>query len=94
LHAVRSGRWKLHVTHPYVDVVPGSGGAAGTYVPKTLDLSLFDLVADPGETTNVAASHADVVARLQALIERARADLGDSLTKRAGAGVRAPGRTP
>ena len=27
LHAVRSGRWKLHVTHPYVDVVPGSGGA-------------------------------------------------------------------
>ena len=94
LDAVRSGQWKLHVPHPYVDVVPGTGGVAGTYVPKMLELSLFDLAKDPGETTNVAAANPEVVARLQALIERARADLGDSLTKRTGTGVRQPGRLP
>lgn len=94
LHAVRAGPWKLHVPHPYVDAVPGRGGQAGTYVPRALELSLFDLVADPGETTNVASTHAAVVERLLGLIERARADLGDSLTNRDGAGVRAPGRTP
>jgi arylsulfatase len=94
LHAVRSGPWKLHVPHPYVDALPGNGGTAGTYVPKMLDLSLFDVTRDPGETTNVAGANPEVVTRLLALIERARADLGDSLTKRTGAGVRAPGRLP
>jgi arylsulfatase A len=57
-------------------------------------LALYDLVADIGETTDVAAGHKDVVARLQALAERARDDLGDSLTKRTGRGVREPGRVP
>jgi arylsulfatase len=45
------------------------------------DVSLFDLVADPGER-RTSPRRTDVVTRLQALIERARADLGDSLTKR------------
>ena len=53
---------------------------------------LFDLVKDIGETTNVIEKHAEVVTRLQALAEKARADLGDSGTKRTGAGVRPPGR--
>jgi arylsulfatase A len=42
----------------------------------------------------VAAAHPDVVARLMALAEKAREDLGDSLTKRTGRGVREPGRAP
>jgi hypothetical protein len=55
-------------------------------------LSLFDLETDPGETTNVADKHPEVVARLQALAERMREDLGDSAGKRKGKGRREPGR--
>lgn len=58
------------------------------YVVKPIDLTLYDLEQDVGETTNVAAQHPDVVQRLQQLAEAARADLGDSLTKRIGSGLR------
>ncbi|HET7696119.1 MAG TPA: sulfatase [Vicinamibacterales bacterium] len=93
LHAVRSGRWKLHLPHPYQSLAAaGAGGLPGRYVRKDLELSLFDLEQDAGETTNVAASQPEVVSRLMAYAERARDDLGDSLTKRTGRNVRPPGR--
>lgn len=80
LEAVRDPRWKLHVArHRYdwsVDEV----------------LELYDLDADPGETTDVAAQHPDVVARLQALAERFRAELGDARLGIEGEGRRAPAR--
>jgi arylsulfatase len=57
-------------------------------------LALYHLLDDPGERRDVAAAHPGVVARLSALAERARADLGDALTRRPGAGVRAAGRQP
>ena len=53
---------------------------------------MYDLETDIGESTNVAAEHADVVARLEKLAESARDDLGDSLTKRKGKNVRLPGK--
>jgi arylsulfatase A-like enzyme len=56
-----------------------------------LELSLFHLPTDPGETKNVAGEHPEVVERLTKLAETARADLGDSLTKAAGTGLRAAG---
>ena len=34
---------------------PGAGGTPGKYDKKTIELSLFDLESDPGETRNVAA---------------------------------------
>ena len=40
----------------------------------------------------MAAEHPDVVKRLLELAEAARADLGDSLTKRPGSGVRPAGQ--
>ena len=90
LHAVRSGRWKLHLPHPYQSLErAGHDGAPGTFARKELELSLFDLEADPGESTNVADNHLEVVTRLMWFAERARDDLGDSLTKRAGKNVRA-----
>jgi arylsulfatase len=54
--------------------------------------ALFDVRTDPGETVDLAAGHPDIVRRLEALAEKARADLGDTLTGRKGSGVRPPGR--
>jgi len=53
---------------------------------------LYDLPKDIGETTDVAADHPDVVTRLQAYLEQARADLGDG-PDRPGANTRPPGKT-
>ena len=90
LHAVRSGRWKLHLAHPFQSLASaGRDGAPGAYARKEQPLALYDLEADPGETTDVAPRHPDVVARLQRFADRARADLGDALTSRRGTGVRA-----
>jgi hypothetical protein len=72
----------------------GTGGAPGKYVKADVPLALYDLVSDIGETTDLAAQQPEVLARLQALAEQARDDLGDSLTQRTGRGAREPGRVP
>jgi arylsulfatase A-like enzyme len=95
LEAVRSGRWKLHFPHEYRSMegqAPGSGGRPGSYVQKKIGKALFDLEADIGERRDVSADHPEVLARLEALAEKAREDLGDSLTGVKGRGVRQPGR--
>ena len=43
-------------------------------------LELYDLVTDPGETTNLAAAHPEIVRDLQARLQACREDLGDGLT--------------
>ena len=96
LHAVRSGKWKLHVPHRYsATEVEGAmianDGAVGSYGRGEIGLSLYDLERDPAERMNVAADHPDVVQRLLMLIERARRELGDAITDSQGDGVRLPG---
>lgn len=54
------------------------------YRLERLGLSLFDLEQDVGETKDVAAEHPEIVEQLKKIAENARADLGDSLTKRQG----------
>ena len=91
LRAVRSGRWKLHLPHRYNTILGASlrtDTFQGTYAGAEIGLSLFDLGVDVGETTNVASQHPEVVQRLLEVAEDARADLGDSLTGRDGAGIR------
>lgn len=95
LHAVRDRRWKLHLPHPYrtLDGQPGGkGGYPVDYKQTKSGLELYDLQNDIGETKNVAAEHPEIVARLTAAAERARAELGDGLTKREGSGVRPAGK--
>ncbi|HYE99017.1 MAG TPA: sulfatase-like hydrolase/transferase, partial [Planctomycetota bacterium] len=55
---------------------------------------LYNLADDPGETRDVAARHPDVVARLEALAEAMRADLGDAFQGRPASGARPAGRRP
>jgi arylsulfatase A-like enzyme len=68
LQAVRSGRWKYYL--------PLTAKLAGRSDMPTRP-ALFDVAADPGETRNVLADHADVVAALAEHAERARRELGD-----------------
>jgi arylsulfatase len=93
LHAVRSGKWKLHFPHDYYAVdSAGQGGTPGRLVTRQLPLSLYDLEADRAESRDMAAEHPDVVARLSRLADSARAELGDGLTGIEGSAVRPLGR--
>jgi arylsulfatase A len=98
LQAVVSGdgRWKLQLPHTYRSLAglpAGHGGMPAKYKQvKMIHPELYDLANDDGETTDVAAQHPEVVSKLLAVAERARIELGDSLTKREGRGVRSPGR--
>lgn len=76
LQAIRSGRWKLHLPHPYEHLTePGYDGTRGKTESKSIELSLFDLASDVAESIDVAAQHPDVVERLQALGQKFDADL-------------------
>jgi arylsulfatase A-like enzyme len=62
------------------------------YRVAKIELALFDLAADPGETNDVAGMHPDVVKKLAALADEFRRDLGDALTGAKGNGLRAAGQ--
>lgn len=61
------------------------------YRVERLELSLFNLHDDPAETRNLAAQNPDMVAKLTALADEARRDLGDSLQNKKGAALRLAG---
>jgi arylsulfatase A-like enzyme len=93
LQAVRSGKWKLHFPHTYRTMAGQPGGRDGiptNYTQAKIGLSLFNLGKDIGETTDVKEKHPKVLARLQALGQAMRSELGDLGQK--GSGQREPGR--
>ena len=90
LHAVRSGRWKLKVPTTLAEEFAGYVNVANP--ETTIPRALYDLENDPGEQKSVLADHPDVARRLQAMIEAAREDLGDSRRKVTGKNVRPVGR--
>jgi arylsulfatase A-like enzyme len=81
LHAVRAGKWKLHARRR---VTWGE--------PSKEVRELYDLAEDVGEEKNVYADHPDVVAQLEALLQEARSDMGDTATESIGANVRPAGK--
>lgn len=94
LQAVRSGNWKLHVPHAHRHQggPPGRVGKPAGEVTSRIELSLYDLSRDPGETVNVAAERPDVVKRMLRMIDIGRRELGDSLTGVKGTSVRPAGK--
>jgi arylsulfatase len=90
------GRWKLQLPHTYQTLAGKPGGKDGVPAPysrRHIDREeLYDLVNDLSETTDVSVQHSEIVRQLEAVAEKARADLGDALTGRSGSGRREPGR--
>ncbi|MEW6303247.1 MAG: sulfatase [Verrucomicrobiota bacterium] len=82
LQAVRSGPWKLYLPLPNKYIANNRKTA-----PSKLEL--YDVRHDVGEEREISAQHPDVVKRLLALAETARADLGD--VARPGKGQRPAG---
>jgi arylsulfatase A-like enzyme len=82
LEAVRDARWKLWFGRAVEGIATP---AASPEAPL-----LFDLERDVAETTDVASEHPDVVAKLRAVADAARRDLGDGATEAVGAGTREP----
>jgi len=96
LEAVRIDNWKLVFAHPsrsYLNQLPGMNGYPGK-APEdvAMPLALYDLSRDPAENYDIKDMHPDIVKKLQALAEEARADLGDDIQKRTGANNRAVGK--
>ena len=71
LHAVRSGPWKM-----FLPVTP-SGAHPHFNTKQKPETLLFHLKDDIACTKNIASQHPDVIARLTAIAEAARKDLGD-----------------
>jgi arylsulfatase len=98
LEAVRTGPWKLVLPHAYRtlgDGPPGRDGIPAKYQPRTIaQPELYNVVADLGEQVNVAAQHPEIAQRLLKLADQCRDDLGDTLVKREGKGLRPPGIVP
>jgi len=94
LHAVRSGPWKLRLEN----TLRNEDIYRQFRNPDTQwREALYNLLTDPGEQKSVLRDHLsgrprtdalDVVERLRALAQRAREDLGDSLTGAMGKNVR------
>lgn len=69
LQAVRQGRWKLALS-------PQSDGLGKNAAKTAPGLRLYDLDAEIGEQTDVAARHPEVVAKLKALADKMSAEIG------------------
>jgi arylsulfatase A-like enzyme len=72
LQAIRSGRWKLILPHRFrwlgpAPTTPDGGNRIPERQVQITSPQLYDLLADPHETTDLAARHPDLVRRLTAL---------------------------
>ena len=79
LEAIRSENWKLHLPHGYTHVIKSdSGNVYGMEnIKSEIELSLFDLSKDVGETKNVAEQYPEIVKSLLQKIEAKIGELGD-----------------
>ncbi len=81
LQAIRQGPWKLHLARPLHPAWLGPH-AKNQHIDPRDDIGmetpqLYHLLDDPGETTDVAAEHPDVVKHLLNEADKARQDIGD-----------------
>ena len=75
----------IELVRPRPANLPGTGWW-GRLIERIAEPQLFDLNADPGEKTNLAGQHPDLVATLSQRLNVARTELGD--VDRTGRGAR------
>ena len=97
LQGVRAGKWKLLLPLEKPLIQLGMGELARSVTGRSsrmfgdpVPARLFNLEEDIGEKRELSAQHPEIVARLTALAEKARHDIGD--LDRAGKAVRPAGR--
>ena len=84
LEAVRKGKWKLIFPHrsvTYKGQLPGKDGTRADWKTMDVELALYDLSTDPGETLDLQDEFPGVVKELKQLADMYRSRLGDDLTK-------------
>jgi arylsulfatase A-like enzyme len=97
LKAVRYQNWKLvlpHNTQSYVEGVLGKDGQSGTTPHLDVKMALYNLAHDPAEVYDLQNQYPEMVKKIMAYVEQARADLGDELTNKEGANRRKPAVIP
>ncbi len=78
LEGIRAGRWKLLLPHTRALVTePGRDGMPGKSAWTHASLALYDMINDPGEESDVALEHPEIVEQLLAQAAVARDELGD-----------------
>jgi arylsulfatase A-like enzyme len=87
LQAVRDSEWKLIL--PVASAETSAKGKTNDNAKSASRSELFNLRTDIGETTDVAAQHPEVIARLDKLVAAMKDDLG---TDGLGPGVRPIGK--
>ena len=96
LHAMRSGKWKLHFPHTYRTMIgqePGKDGIPGKYDNTAeIGLALYDLERDISESNDLSSEYPDVVEELSRMANAKRSELGDALTGVVGTGLRERGK--
>jgi arylsulfatase len=96
LQAVVMGDWKLYFPHKYRSIAPGQafrndGIPIDYFMIEMKAMELYHIPTDPSESKNVFDQNPEIVLKMNALAEKARADMGDALQNRQGKNTREPG---
>jgi len=79
IKGVRQGDWKLMLPHRYPKLVePGKEGKKGITKGTNIELSLFNLKDDIGETTNLADKHPEIVTELKLLMDNFKEEIKEN----------------
>lgn len=72
LHAIRKGKWSLHLPHSYRSLKdkPGNDGIPSKYIQKQTGMALFDLRKDIGQKNDVSQEYPKIVNSLKDLGEK------------------------
>jgi arylsulfatase A-like enzyme len=97
LQAVVMDEWKLYFPHKYRIIAPGQkhrndGFPLQYTMTDLLEMELYHIPTDPGESVNVIHKHPDILENMMKIADQAREDMGDALLKKEGANNREPGR--
>lgn len=87
LKGIRMGKWKLvfpNTSQTYKKTARGADGWPGEYASIKVELALYDLSTDPGETQDLKEQYPDIVAKLTERADYYRETLGDDLVGKKG----------